>query len=126
MYAADGTTGFYLPDGNIVMVVEMESTNSNVGTFGRLQKAAVRTGVDTLNCSPNWTNANNTYYGVNFNKANCLNGGSFKTVAQGGMSSYLPPATITTAELAAMFGGPGPAYGSTNTTAALHTMVTFG
>jgi hypothetical protein len=125
MYAADGTTGFYLPDGNIVMVVEMESTNANVGTFGRLQKAAVRTGIDTLNCSPNWSNLNNTYYGVNFNKANCLNTGSFKTVGQGGMSSYLPPATITNAELAAMFGGPGPAYGTTNTTAALHTMVTF-
>jgi hypothetical protein len=125
MYAADGSNGFFMPDGNVCMVIEMESTNATVGTFGRLQKTPVLIGLDALNCSPNWTNTNTTYYGVNFNKANCLNGGSFKTVAQGGMSSYLPPATITIAELAAMFGGPGPTYNTAATWAALHTMVTF-
>jgi hypothetical protein len=126
MYAADGTTGFYMPDGNIVMVIEMESTNSTVGTFSRIGKTATGIGVDTLNCSPNWSNLNNTYYGVNLSKANCLNGGSFKTVAQGGMESYLPPATITIAELAAIFGSNGANSPHTSANwAALNTMVTF-
>jgi hypothetical protein len=126
MYAADGSTGFYMPDGNIVMVVEMESTNSAVGTFNRLTKAPIAMGVDTLNCSPNWSNLNSTYYGVNLAKSNCLNGGSFKTVGQGGMSSYNPPATITIAELAAMFGSNGPSSPATSANwAALTTMITF-
>ena len=125
MYAPDGSNGFYLPDGNVCMVIEMESTNAGVGTFGRLQKTPTVIGINALNCSPNWTSVNTTYYGVNFNKANCLSGGSFKTVGQGGMESYLPPSTITTAELAAMFGGPGPAYSTLPNWAALHTMVTF-
>jgi hypothetical protein len=125
MFAPDGSNGFFLPDGNVCMVIEMESTNATVGTFGRIAKGPVVTGIDTLNCSPNWSNQNNQYYGVNFNKSHCLNGGAFKTVAQGGMSSYIPPSTITTAELAAMFGGQGPAYNNSITTAALHMMVTF-
>jgi hypothetical protein len=127
MYAADGTPGFYLPDGNIIMAIEIESTNANTGAFGYLAKAPISTVIDVLNCSPNWTNTNNQYYGVNFNKSHCLSGGAFKTVAQGGMSSYLPPATITNAELAAMFGGPGTPYDANNSSlSALHLMVTFG
>ncbi len=125
MYAPDGSNGFYLPDGNIVMAVEMESTNATVGTFGRLQKTPSVIGINALNCSPSWTNSNTIYYGINFNKSHCLNGGAFKTVAQGGMESYLPPSTITIAELAAMFGGPGALYSTLSNWAALHTMVTF-
>lgn len=126
MYSADGSLGFYMPDGNIVMVVEMESTNSSVGTFSRIAKAPIATGVDTLNCSPNWSNINTTYYGVNLSKANCLNGGSFKTVAQGGMSTYNPPQTITIAELAAIFGSNGANSPLTSQNwAGLNTMITF-
>ena len=126
MYAADGSNGFYMPDGNIIMGIEMESTSASVGTFGRLTKTPVVIGTDTLNCSPNWTNTNSSYYGINLSKNSCLSGGTFKTVGQGGMASYLPPATITPAELAAMFGSN--AANSPNTSAnwaPLTTMVTF-
>jgi hypothetical protein len=107
MYAADGTNGFYLPDGNIMMVIEMESTNASVGTFSRTVKGTVFQTPSILNCSPNWTNTTTNYYGVNLNKANCIQGSAFKIVADGGMSSYTPPTTISDAELAAIFGGPG-------------------
>jgi hypothetical protein len=125
MYDADGNTGFYLPDGMLMMVVEFESTNSTTGTWGRLAKTPTLVTFDVLNCSPNWTNATLSTQGLYTSKVHCLQGGGFKTVAQGGMSSNLPPQTITTAELAAIFGGTNTVYGSTAAFAPLSTMVTF-
>jgi hypothetical protein len=65
-----------------------------------------------------------SYGGYIVSKGSLLNGGSFKTVAQGGMSSNLPPATITVAELAAIFGSNG-GYAAGTGIAPLHTMITF-
>jgi hypothetical protein len=126
MYDAAGNEGFYLPDGMYIMVTEIESTNSAVGTFGRISKVPTITSQNLFNCSPNWTNQIYSLYGITVNKGFCLSGGSFKTVAQGGMSSYTPPTTITTAELAAIFGASTTSYSSSNTHSALHTMITFG
>jgi hypothetical protein len=126
MFAADGTNGFFLPDGLIMMVVEMESTNATVGTFGRINKLNTITTPSILNCSPNWTNTTTNYYGVNLNKANCIQGSAFKMVSDGGMSSYTPPTTISDAELAAIFGGPGRnSPTSSFNWASLQLMVTF-
>jgi hypothetical protein len=127
MFAADGSNGFFLPDGNIMMMVEIESTNIAVGTFGRIGKTPTTVAFDVLNCSPNWTNTVGAYTGYQVSKRALLNGGSFKSVPQGGMSSYTPPQTITTAELAAMFGPPTGEgnYLSGTSAAPLHTMITF-
>jgi hypothetical protein len=126
MYDAAGNEGFYLPDGMYMMVTEIESTNAAVGTFGRISKVPSITSQNLFNCSPNWTNQTYSLYGITVNKGECLNGGGFKTLVQGGMSSYTPPTTITTAELAAIFGGVITNYSSFNTHSALHTMITFG
>jgi hypothetical protein len=128
MYDADGNAGFYLPDGMLMMMIEIETTNIAVGTFGRIGKTPTTVAFDVLNCSPNWSNTVAAYTGYQVSKRTLLNGGSFKAISQGGMSSYTPPTTITTAELAAMFGPPvGEGNYLTGTSAApLHTMVTFG
>jgi hypothetical protein len=128
MYDASGNPGFYLTDGNVMMVVEYESTNAAIGTFGRLTSVPVQTVPDALNCSPNWSSISNGYYGAVTNKQWFLNTSSFKTVAEGGMSSYTPPSTITMAELATIFGGNHGGsliYSTTNAASGLHTMITF-
>ena len=110
LFDKDGNAGIIFADGIYSIFIEIESTNASVGNFNKATYTPLFLSIQPLHPSPNLTANSGNYYGSHITKEHLPLASPFLTTAEGGMSTYLPPQTISDNDLVAIFGSVNTTY----------------